>query len=266
VVESLIKCGAFDGTGESRRGMLEALDGLLKKSKSKDHGQLSLFGSPPKRETPEWPINQKLSFEREALGFYISGHPLEKFKPELKKLGVITTDDIKTSSSSVRIAGVITQLKLKNTKKGDRYASFILEDWLGAIEALVWPDVYRSVANILVADEPVIVSARSEVTEERRNLIVETIESLISIRDRTARYGLLNLSIDDDLESHRDTLVGILEKHKGNCPLKVRIEVEGRFVSLVLKDKRDAPISVSPSETLCEEVELLFGRPVLSFV
>lgn len=266
VVESLIKCGAFDGTGESRRGMLEALDGLLKKSKSKDHGQLSLFGSPPKRETPEWPINQKLSFEREALGFYISGHPLEKFKPELKKLGVMTTDDIKTSSSSVRIAGVITQLKLKNTKKGDRYASFILEDWLGAIEALVWPDVYRSVANILVADEPVIVSARSEVTEERRNLIVETIESLISIRDRTARYGLLNLSIDDDLESHRDTLVGILEKHKGNCPLKVRIEVEGRFVSLVLKDKRDAPISVSPSETLCEEVELLFGRPVLSFV
>lgn len=266
VVESLIKCGAFDGTGESRRGMLEALDGLLKKSKSKDHGQLSLFGSPPKRETPEWPINQKLSFEREALGFYISGHPLEKFRPELKKLGVISTEDIKTSSSSIRIAGVVTQLKLKNTKKGDRYASFLLEDWLGAIEALVWPDVYRSVANILVADEPVIVSARSEVTEERRNLIVETIESLISIRDRTARYGLLNLSIDDDLESHRERLVNILEKHKGNCPLKVRIDVEGRFLSLVLKDKRDAPISVSPSETLCEEVELVFGRPVLSFV
>lgn len=267
VIESLIKCGAFDGTGESRRGMLEALEGLLKKAKTKDNGQLSLFGSAPvKREVPEWPINQKLSFEREALGFYISGHPLEKFRAELKKLGVLSTDDIKNSTPSVRIAGVVTQLKLKNTKKGDRYASFLLEDWLGTIEALVWPDVYRNVANILVADEPVIVTARSEITDERRNLVVDSIESLISIRDKTARYGLLNLSVDDDLESQKDKLVNILEKHRGNCPLKVRIDVDGRFLSLVLKDKRDAPISVSPSETLCEEVELVFGRPVLSFV
>lgn len=267
VLESLIKCGAFDGMGESRRGLFEMLEGLLKRSKTKDNGQLSLFGSSStKREVPEWPINQKLSFEREALGFYISGHPLEKFKPELKKLGVLSTEDLKTSIPSVRIAGVVTQLKLRNTKKGDRYASFLLEDWLGTIEALVWPDVYREASNLLVSDEPVILTAKCEVTEERRSLIVESMESLISIRDKTARYGLLNLSVDDDLETQKDILVNILQKHRGNCPLKVRIDVDGRFLSLVLKDKKDAPISVTPSEELCEEVEMVFGRPVLSFV
>lgn len=278
VIESLIKCGAFDSTKESRRGMHDRLDALLRiqaqESKNKDSNQMSLFGSTPaskpliatKRDVPEWPVNQKLNFEREALGFFISGHPLEKFQTELKRLGVITSDQIQATKVPVRVGGVVTQLKLKNTKKGDRYASFLLEDWLGVIDAIVWPDVYKQVAHILAADEPVVVRGRPDITEERRTLIVDAIDSLIAIRDRSARYGLLQLQGTDDLEGQRENLLSILKRHEGNCPLKVRVAVDGKAVSLILKDQKDAPVSVAPSERLCEEVEMVFGRPVLSFV
>src|SRR5262249_35075617 len=149
VIESLIKCGSLDFSGVTRREMVEQLDEVLKwgqaAQRDKDTNQISLFGGPsyqpgvPRRRLnkPEWPINQKLMYEREALGLYISGHPLEKFRRDLRRMGAISTTDAKGSSrqSEVRIGGVVTALKLKNTKKGDRYATFSLEDWLGSIEA-----------------------------------------------------------------------------------------------------------------------------------
>lgn len=278
VFESLIKSGAFDSTGETRRGMLERLEEALKiqvaSNKNENSNQMNLFGATPlvtkkvtnKQNVLEWPVNQKLKAEREALGFFISGHPLEKFQTELKKLGVASTADLSQAKSQIKIAGVVTQMKLKNTKKGDRYASFMLEDWLGTIDCLVWPDIYRQVSLHLVADEPVVVSGRLDITEERKNLIVDSMESLIAIRDRSAKCGLLQLNGEDNLEIKRDALLGILKRHSGNCPLKVHFSIEGKAVSVLLKDNKEAPVAVAPSERLCEEVELIFGRPVLSFL
>lgn len=284
VIESLIKCGAFDsvggaGTHVSRRSMYERLEDLLRiaqsLSKNKDSNQMSLFGDVseakiPRRQsnTPEWPINQKLAYEREALGFYISGHPLEKFRSELKKMGALSSEDIKGAKKkqSVKMAGVVTALKLKNTKKGDRYASFTFEDWIGTIEALVWPDVYRQFQHLLVADDPVLVSGTAEVSEERSNLIVDKIESLIALRDRSATQGVLALNEEDQFESRAQRLIELFQHHQGSCPVRVRLEMRGAEVVVQLKDQRQVPICVEPSETLCEAVEQVFGRPVLHFV
>lgn len=289
VVESLIKCGAFDSFGESRRSMMDSLESLMKisqaRAKEEDTTQISLFGNgssaPPPRlrrnttSVPEWPVNQKLAFEKEALGFYISGHPLGKFKNELKKLGVFSTQDLmqirsngngRNGAHALKLGGVVTALRLKNTKKGDRYATFLLEDWLGTIESIVWPDVYRQVGHLLVADEPVVVTGRPDITEERRTLIVDAIESLIAIRDRSATQGILVLTESDEFNARLDTLLSTLKRHKGSCPLKVNLEVNGAAVDITLKDRQEAPVGVTPSERLCDEVEQIFGRPVLSFV
>ena len=280
VVESLIKCGAFDFAGVSRREMMERLDDALRAAQSvqrdRDTNQISLFGggqvtaAVPRKSTnrPEWPVNQKLSFEREALGFYISGHPLEKFRHELKRLGAIPVAEAraKPTQAQVRVAGVITALKLKNTKKGDRYASFVLEDHASTVESLVWPDTYRQVAHLIIADDPVLVSGRVDATEERCNLIIDKIESLTGLRDRNATQGLLYLREADGLEDRLDSLLRVLQKHPGNCPVKVRVEVQGAEVSITLKDHRQTPVMVVPSEGLCDEVEQIFGRPVLSFI
>lgn len=281
VMENFIKCGAFDYSGISRREMFEALEDILRiaqlKNREKDSNQISLFSmegmsAGPARRTwrnlPEWPVNQKLAFERESLGFYISGHPLEKFRSDLKRLGAFTTEHIKENGAkgTIRIGGVVTALKLKNTKKGDRYASFVLEDWLGTIETLVWPDVYRQVSHLIVADDPVLITARAEITQERSILVVEKMESLIAIRDRSATQGVLILTDSDDFGSRADHLMGIFKRHQGKCPLKVQISLEGKKVSMVLKDSRQAPVCVEPSEVLCDAVEQVFGRPVLMFM
>lgn len=281
VIENFIKCGAFDCGGISRRELFEAVEDILRiaqaKNKEKDSNQISLFGAeelasgPARRRwrnIPEWPVNQKLAYERESLGFYISGHPLEKFRGDLKRLGAFTTSDIKENApkGTVKIGGVVTALKLKNTKKGDRYASFILEDWLGTLETLVWPDTYRQVSHLIVADDPVLITARAEVTQERSVLIVDKMESLIAIRDRSATQGVLVLEEKDDFGSRADFLMSIFKRHQGKCPLKVQTYLQGEKVSIVLKDSRQAPVCVEPSEMLCEAVEQVFGRPVLMFM
>jgi DNA polymerase-3 subunit alpha len=278
VIENLIRSGALDYTGVSRRDMCERLEDLLKifsSHKDVDPNQISLFGAVETKPTlprrgpprPEWPVNQKLAYEREALGFYISGHPLEKFRWDLKRLGAVTTADVKSKAiKEVRIGGVITALKLKNTKKGDRYASFALEDWLGTIDALVWPDTYRQVQNLIAADEPVLITGRAEVTPERCSLVVDTMESLIKLRDRNATQGFLLLNSKDNFEAKLPTVQMIFEKHSGTCPVKVRLKLETGEVSIVLRDGSNTPICVLPSEALCEEVEQIFGRPVLTFM
>jgi DNA polymerase-3 subunit alpha len=278
VFENLVKSGGLDFTKVSRREMFDRLEELLKifgSSKNVDPNQMSLFGAAaskpvvPKRafSVPEWPINQKLAFEREALGFYISGHPLEKFRADLKRLGAVSTADVKGGAkrSEVRVGGVITALKLKNTKKGDRYATFSLEDWLGTIESIVWPDTYQKIQHLIVADDPVIVSGRADVSEERCALIVDKMESLIAMRDRNATAGCLMLTAADNIETKLPTVQGIFQRHTGTCPIRVRLQLDHGEVSVTLRDGSNSPVCVIPSEALCEEVEQVFGRPVLSF-
>jgi len=278
VFENMIKSGAFDFSKVSRREMSERLEDLLKAYASRkdvDPNQMNLFGSAPARPVvarrpvtiPEWPVNQKLTFEREALGFYISGHPLEKFKWDLKRLGALSTADVKLKKAKeVRVGGVITALKLKNTKKGDRYASFALEDWLGTIDSLVWPDTYKKIQHLIVPDEPVMVSGRADVTEERCVLVIDKMESLIQLRDRSATQGFLMLTGRDDIEQRMPAVQSIFRKYTGSCPVKVRLQLDDGEVSIVLRDSANSPVCVGPSEALCEEVEQLFGRPVLTFM
>jgi len=280
VIEGFIKSGALDCSGQTRREMLERVEDSLRAAQSlardKDSNQISLFGGGPgevqkipRRTTnrPEWPVNQRLALEREALGFYISGHPLEKYKNDLKRLGVSPLVEVRarTQPGEVRVAGVVTALKLKNTKKGDRYASFVLEDHSATIETLVWPDTYREAANFLVADEPVVISGKVDISEERCTLIVNKVEALTALRDRSASLGVLSLKESDNYEERLGNLYQLFQQHAGKCPVKVRVEIEGAEVSLTLKDTRNAPVTVAPSESLCDQVEQLFGRPVLSF-
>jgi hypothetical protein len=91
-------------------------------------------------------------------------------------------------------------------------------------------------------------------------------ESLIAMRDRSATQGILMLKEDDNLDERLDRLLNVFVRHAGPCPVKVRLELDGAEVSVLLRDREEAPVCVIPSENLCEDIEQLFGRPVLSFV
>ena len=121
-----------------------------------------------------------VGFEKEALGFYITGHPLDKYERVLKKItsGTIAALKERAQSGEVRMGGVVSALRLRNTKKGDRYGSFNLEDKTGFIEVIVWPEAYKKCAELLGADDPIYVKGKMEVGEERIQVIANEVTAL----------------------------------------------------------------------------------------
>lgn len=279
VIENLIKCGAFTFSKITRRELFDRSEDVIKAGqsyhKNKDTNQMSLFtGDDSVNKIPvrnsnraEWPINQKLMYEREALGLYLSGHPIEKFSNALRSIGAIDIQTIKTTTpkGKVTTGGVVTALKLKNTKKGHRYASLVFEDTTGTIDTIVWPDTYLNVAQILHSNNPVVATGRVDSNDERSTFIIENLESLVEVRDKRATQGLIKLDQSDDLGSKKEVIYSALAKHKGSIPLKVRMILESEELTFILKDDKNIPISVSPSEELCDEIEEIFGRSVLTF-
>ncbi|HXV83336.1 MAG TPA: DNA polymerase III subunit alpha [Candidatus Binatia bacterium] len=185
VIESLIKCGAFDSTQMSRARVLAALDEAMRVGQAfqrdRQSNQIDIFGllgsesqaaKKPGSFYPaagEWSAQQSLAFEKEALGFYITGHPLDKYDRVIKRItsGTIAELKEKAAQGDVKLSGVVSALKLKNTKKGDRYGSFNLEDKSGFVEIVAWPDVYQKSVEFLNSDDPIYVKGRMEVGEER---------------------------------------------------------------------------------------------------
>jgi DNA polymerase III subunit alpha len=196
VIESLIKCGAFDSTQVSRARMIGALDDAMKAGQAHQRDQSSnqfdifgMLGAPAKGskrpgdiypQVSEWSAQEALAFEKEALGFYITGHPLDKFDRVLKKIasGTIAALKEKAQPGEVKLGGVVSALRLRNTKKGDRYGSFNLEDKTGFIEVIAWPDTYKKCFGLLGADDPIYVKGRLEVGEDRIQVIANEVNGL----------------------------------------------------------------------------------------
>jgi DNA polymerase-3 subunit alpha len=196
VIESLIKCGAFDSTQVSRARMSGALDDAMKGGQAYQRDQasnqidiFSVLGTPTKAAkkagesypaVTEWSQQEALAFEKEALGFYITGHPLDKYERTLKKItsGTVAALKERGQSGEFRLGGVVSALRLRNTKKGDRYGSFNLEDKTGFIEVIVWPESYKKCADLLGADDPIYVKGKMEVGEDRIQVIANEVTAL----------------------------------------------------------------------------------------
>jgi DNA polymerase-3 subunit alpha len=288
VVESLIKCGAFDSTRTSRAQMIAVLDEAFKAGQSYQRGhqstQIDIFasltgGNGGERnndtypEVEEWSVHQLLAFEKETLGFYITGHPLDKYEETIKQLTNGSVVDLRERSSNgeVKIVGVVTALRLRNTKKGERYASFQLEDRSGFIEVIAWPDIYRRCMDTLVLDDPIVVKGRLEVGEERAQIIANEITSIIEVgpgaprkdsRDAKAKEaqngGRIHLHVRGSNVTPEDLtlLHATLLKYPGSCKV---------LLHMVMPDNSETTIEISEDlkvasiPALAEAVGRLFG-------
>ena len=178
VIEALIKSGSFDSFGTSRRALFESIDptadSAQRRKEEKERGQSSLFGfgggealmpAPRAVNIPEWPEEEKLKHEKETLGFYITGHPLNKYAEELKLFapGVTTETLHRHVDETVNIGGIISQLKRSKIKKGPNegkiMAKFVLDDQFGSVDVVVFSDLYAKYAKWLENGVAVLVTA-----------------------------------------------------------------------------------------------------------
>jgi DNA polymerase III subunit alpha len=196
VIECLIKAGAFDSLGNTRAGLLASLDqameGGQRRQRDREEGQVSLFdalggGEAPKAaavspaaRVPEWPQEEMLAFEREVLGFYLSGHPLEQYREVVRRIGALNAADLaaRSTGSRVLLLGQVSAFSESATKSGNRMAFATLELVDGSVPLTIFPEPYRSCASALRHKGPVIVKGRADDSDKGRVVLAEEIKPL----------------------------------------------------------------------------------------
>jgi DNA polymerase III subunit alpha len=265
VLEALIKCGALDSTGMPRAVLMAQVEDALKLAQREEidvaRNQISLFSQkvmPPAltRRGPlnEWPQNELLSFEKEALGFFITAHPLDKYERELRRISKLTTADLASApdGSQVRLAGVIHAVKLKNNKAGKRYATFQLEDRDGAVECIAWPETYQKNESIISGELPVVARGKLDVDDERAQIIVDELRPLGTALTETVREVWIRAPRDSIANGELTRIKQLVKRHSGQSLIYLQLDFEdGREAIFLLGDR----YRVTPTESFVAEVD-----------
>lgn len=280
VLESLIAAGACDSLGGHRSQLLGALDVVLGEAQlrqqERETGQESLFGEAPARqaralalpEVPEWPEAERLAREKEVLGFFISGHPLEPFRTEVELFGTRTTATLQIwSEHQVTVAAVVTGVKRQLSKKsGKEYARLTLEDFHGTAEAIVFPESWARLNQLISEDAALLLSggysARDQ-GEDRAPFVVESARPLGELK----RSGAVGIALRwSSGGAPRAELLrsaaAVCAGHPGPAPVYIEWS-DGNGEAVRLRARR---LRVEPGEDVVIALRALLGADAVRYV
>ena len=270
VLENLIKAGALDCFGKPRSALFGGLEAAMtlgnRAQQDKASGQIGLFGaskaSEPMRlrlpDVPEWPLSEKLGYEREVLGLYLTGHPMQAHHTDVSRYASEKLSGLAdVRADEVRVLAMVSDVRTINAKgRRDSKMAFVrVEDEEASVECVFFPDAWARSQRALESGEPVLITGKLEHGEEVK-IMGKTAEPLTEVRARTTRevrflFELPELS-GAKLRSFRE----VLEGQRGGCRSRVVLRKEGRYeAELLLPD-----LPVEPSTRMEESVHALFGR------
>jgi DNA polymerase-3 subunit alpha len=276
VMESLIKAGAMDGLQGTRAQLLLALDGAIetgnRAAKDRDSGQAGLFGGGPAEEHPEpvlpkandWTLKEKLLGEKELLGFYVTGHPLDSYE---EKIGELATHDSTKlegldKGAEVALCGMITGVQKRRNREGKAWASLVIEDRGGSIDAMVFTTQYERLAPSLVEDQAVLI--RGSALPEEGNPTKVSVQEIVPLD--VARVPLPTLigvkvfvgrnGIDRAAELRQ-----LFERKPGDTQVRLRLELPRDF-SVIL----DVPAKVRPDREFRAELTRICGPDMMEIL
>ena len=278
VIESLIKAGAFDSLGHTRRGLfaihVESVDSVLDTKKAEAIGQFDLFGSSQdysdasiggidvEISLEEWDKKTLLAQERDMLGLYVSDHPLFGVEHLLAASTSMPISGVAeaTDGAVVTLGGLISSVQFKTTKRsGDRWAIVSLEDLEGVVEVMVWPNTFTKVATLLNEDAIVLMKVRIEKRDDEGPRVA-ALE--VSTPDVSAAFtGPVTVYIPESRVNSAvmDSLRQILSAHPGTTQVNLTVIQADKFVSVKTDDK----LRVSPSPSLFGDLKALLGANCL---
>ncbi|MDR2380178.1 MAG: DNA polymerase III subunit alpha [Bifidobacteriaceae bacterium] len=276
VIESLIKAGAFDSFNTSRRALAmaheDAVDSVMALKRNEAAGQFDLFGEATGMaqaltteipNLPEWPSTVKLAFERDMLGLYVSDHPLSGLREALAaaathRTAALANHEINPDGTWVTVAGLLTGLDRRTSKKGALYALAVLEDLDGSVEVKFFQKAYQQHADKLANDIPVVISGR--LTRDEAGVAAIFAQEL-KLLDAAAPAGGPATAVEITLPANRVTeaiaakLVGILEAHPGPAPVHLRLTEPTKTTVVALnQDQR-----VAKSDALYADLKASLG-------
>ncbi|MFQ5866820.1 MAG: DNA polymerase III subunit alpha [bacterium] len=269
-IESLIKAGCFDSLGQPRAQLFKGLDLVLEKAsraqKERLSGQTSFLDLvdstfreveelPPSKE---WQENKLLAYEKEVLGFYVTGHPLARFSEEMKNYVSHSIDKLRElgTKSQVTIGGIISSLNKRKTKKGQLMAIFKLEDLTGMVEVVVFPEAYdNGIGKYLRRDEMVIVKGRVNWWEEKPRIVASEVIPFSRAKELLIHQMTLKLSTAGLEEATLKKLKELFMKNRGSCQVNFSLSAPRNIIVNI-----SSKIQVKLSDEFLEEVKKLVGR------
>lgn len=249
VLESLVRCGAFDFAGEERSALFSridvALNAAVSAQRDRASGQVSLFGdlapampAESRSAVLEWPLAEKLGYEKELLGFYVTGHPLDEYREALEKGGFQSVAGLSAleDRATVQVAGMLEAVEKKFTKKDNKpFAILLLEDLTGSAEVLVWNDTYVKCAPVLEKGAVVIITGRLDNRGETVRLSAMEVKPLKGARANGSgpRPLRLLLRCAENTEDDLFSIKRAVEDFPGAAPLQLCfVGRDGRKVCL----------------------------------
>jgi DNA polymerase-3 subunit alpha len=313
VLESLVKAGAFDSiamaasdvaAGGARLGAVRArlmatvdlaCEHGARRQRDRNLGQAQLFGGAPSDgeeavdptlagpgNVEPWSDVQQLAYEKEALGLYWSGHPIDRVAAELKTFGARTIGELaataqhgagetngsngdsangyrRPAGADVAIGGIIASIRQLKTRKGDRMAVIMLEDPHGSVEVVVFPEAYMKAAAVLQAGAMVVVKGKVESDEETVRMMATEVLPIETMRQKMARELSIKLSSPPHGRATFEALADLFARHRGDRRVTLELELRGQDLPLRVRANLAAQVRVHPSEQLASEVERICG-------
>ncbi|MCH8269468.1 MAG: DNA polymerase III subunit alpha, partial [Acidobacteria bacterium] len=269
VLESLIKAGAMDCLKARRSQLFVSVDRAMesgqKLQRARESGQHDLFGGSWKPtsdqellpDVADWPESQTLAGEKEVLGFYITGHPLQKYEAQMRSLGAAETASLTDHSpqEEVTVAGIIASVRTARSKKGDLWATVALEDLTGKVELLVFPEAHRRLHERLQQEAIVFVKGRLQMEENApvRIVVAELTPIDAGVPGRSTVVIRVRLQGKNGSAARR--LFDLFREKPGNASLRLELERERDFQALLEPD-----IQVQPDAEFVSTVEQICGK------
>ncbi|MBT5764417.1 MAG: DNA polymerase III subunit alpha, partial [Nitrospina sp.] len=275
VFEGLIKSGACDSLEQSRAGMMNELQACMERGQGKQRdqqlGQSSMFDSfdveeekQPVGNVEEWSDADRLKLERESIGFYITGHPLDGFTRELSWFTDATSASIAEAGNgkSVSLAGIPIKHLPKTTRKGDKMGIITLEDLQGSVEVILWPEIYSQVLDLLLAEEPLLVKGEVDSEGNMPKVIAKSVFPLAQAKQHFHGRVLIHFRTPGLERETLEAVKEILASHKGTNDTRLHF---------VFPDDKERVVTVAeelrirPSDEVIEQIHALLGEDAILF-
>ncbi|HEY5626841.1 MAG TPA: OB-fold nucleic acid binding domain-containing protein, partial [Nitrospira sp.] len=282
MLEGLIKAGAFDSLGAKRSQLMAVLDQAIDDGaaaqRERDLGQTSIFGDelngaghqatamePSLPPVPEWDQAQRLKYERELTGFYITAHPLARYESTIHALASATTVGLTELSDGkeVKLCGIIATVKSMLTKKGDRMAYLGLEDLQGTVEVIVFPDLFKTAGELIAPERLVRVTGTIDRGDKGTKIRGSKIEPLADVQSQTIKRIQIRLSDKPETNAQLPRLLDVFKRHPGGTSISLTFHTDG---ALEAETASLPNLKVNASEHFLADVEEVLGKGALSLV
>ncbi len=280
-IESLIKAGAFDSLGHTRRALLlvheQAVDSVIGVKRKEAEGQFDLFADVFAAEDamapgfsvlvpdlPDWDKKQRLAFEREMLGLYVSDHPLSGLEHVLAQsadvsIATLLADEVRPDGSTVVVAGLITSLQRKMSKQGNPWAAVTIEDMEGSVEVMFFGETYLAYSTVLAEDQVVVLRGRVRRRDDTMQLqaMEVTLPDMTAVADAPV---VVSMQVSRCIPPVVEKLREILCTHPGVTEVHLRLTSPGRATVMRLEEN----LRVERSPALFGDLKALLGPSCLA--